>query len=107
MDESEIKEIAQSVKGKLRLREALDEFGRSRVVFIGKEDTKWGELELKLKQAIETAFPAAVDWDSYLVVNPSLGETKLPLEVLEPYLRCNFYCAEYLDTQYKGPRIRR
>jgi hypothetical protein len=102
MDEAHIKEIAGSGLN-ITIRDMLREIQRSKTPFRYERDERWGQLEQALQDSVHEQFgmgiSAGIDWEHYTILDPSIADKQLSKETLIPYLRCNFYCAEYLAAK--------
>lgn len=100
MDEVQIKKIAESGL-KITIKDMLREIRRSYVPFRGARNEGWEQLEQALEDAVFEQFGmevcVGIDWEHH-VVGPVIADRVLSEKTLVPYLRCNFYCAEYLDS---------
>jgi len=104
MDEDKIREVAESGL-RITIRDMLREISRSKTPFRFEKDQQWDRLEQDLFDAAFAQFGMNVclkiDWEHHALLDPSVADQVLSKETLVPYLRCNFYCAEYLDSHRK------
>jgi len=92
----------------VKLGDMLTEFRRSSSPFRGQKDEEWEQLAADFRLAVNTEYNWGIDWGrSEEVVDPSIADSGLspdtivPEEIVKKYIRCNVYCAEFLQRKGK------